>query len=264
MYDNLDSFRAEFSNCEVSTLPIEGLGDVVAVRKTGDSPTVDIYPSDTQDSLESFFGTNGDYFLISYLGDFPRLSYGYHVDGEMVDDILSISPKGSMFGNLLFNPNEDLATGTISTPIQMVQLTGENIVNAFEGKSASKQKTILIQLAYGETLENKSVVPCLDIMAFVDGRRFLVGRSKTDTTVYGTLRKKFSIGLKDNTKLLSFSFGSIIVDDGSNTALLCRSEAMMLSELVKEYTSRDYIDNINIILKMLDTPNKIYDTEVTI
>ena len=261
MYDNLNSFRALFTGCETATEQFEGLGAITVVTRTEEGGNIDIYPADTQASLEPFFGANGDYFLVSYIGDTPDLRYGYHIDGEDQGDIFSLSDTGKMFSKVRFNPNDDLVTGTFSKPVPIMMITGEPITKGLEENVEVKIKTLIIQMMFGEISEEGQIKPVIDIMTIADGRRILLGRSNTDNVAYGTLRKKFNIGLKENTKLLSFSFGNNPTDDSNIPDTLLRQEPTLLHKLAADV---DYGDNIKKFMKMLDTPNKIYNTEATI
>ena len=257
MYDNLNSFRAEMSDCEVSSDEYEGLGAVTGVSKSGDIPIISIYPADTQGSLENFFGENGNYFLIRYVGSMPRMSYDYHIDGETKGKIFELDPSGDLFAKLLFNPHDDLITGTISTTIPTAKLTGDGTNISQDSNNIVKMKTLMISTATGVVDSNTKVI---DIMSIVKGTRVLLGRSYIDQTVYGTLRKKFTIELKDDTKILSFSFGNIVLDSGNAFDTSKRENLTSIASLKKE----SYKEQASQVEKMLDTPNKIYNTEVTI
>lgn len=261
MYDNLNSFRALFTGCEIATEQFEGLGAITVVTRTEDGGNIDVYPADTQASLEPFFGDNGDYFLVSYIGDTPDLRYGYHIDGENQGDIFSLTDTGKMFSKACFNPNDDLVTGSFSKPVPIMVITGEPITKGLEDNTEVKIKTLIVQMMYGEISEEDRTESVIDIMTIVDGRRMLLGRSNTDNVAYGTLRKKFNIGLKENTKILSFSFGNNPTDSSSVSDTILRQEATLLHDLA---TDTNYGDNIKKFIKMLDTPNKIYNTEATI
>ena len=257
MYDNLNSFRAEMNNCAISSDKYEGLGTITGVSKKGDTPTISIYPADTQGSLENFFGSNGNYFIIRYIGSIPRMSYDYHVDGETKGKIFEIDPSGDLFAKLLFNPHDDLVTGTISIPIPIAKLTGDGINASNNSNKITKMKTLMITTATGIVDGNRKVI---DIMSIVKGMRVILGRSYIDQTVYGTLRKKFTIELKDDTKILSFSFGNIVLDDGDVSATSQREKPTSIASL----KNGKYKEQASLVEKMLESPNKIYNTEATI
>ncbi len=261
MYDNLNSYRAELTDCEQRTEAIEGLGDVTFIAGNGDIPEINIYPADTQASLEPFLEQHGNYFLISYLGQLPSFSYDYHIDGIAESSILAVEAKDDLFVHLKFDPNADLITGTVSLPVVASALSGINVAQSFSDTSKPKIKTFIVQMLFGSALVNKERVDCIDLVTYVNGQRNLLARSYTDVTVYGTLRKKFRIIPQDSTKIVSCSFGKMDIEPSDNSDTDEREQSMHLSELAQK---TGYADIVKMITDMLDTPNKIYNTEVTI
>ena len=258
MYDETNGFRAELIDCSSATETLEGLGEVTAIVKTGADAEINIFHADTQGSLEDIFSSHGDYFMIGYYGSFPDISYGYHLDGEAVDDILSIRKRGDLFADFKFNPNDDLITGTISNPIVLGIVTGENPIKTFEGATVERLTVAVIQLLEGENERGDKV---FDIVSFVDGRRMFIARSTIDAVAYGTLRKKISIKLADTTRVASFSFGNLPTDASDRYAAENRAEPDIIIEMVKKYQYRHHVGNLNLMNKMTQAPNKIYNTQ---
>jgi hypothetical protein len=261
MYDNLNSFRADLADCEQTTESVEGLGSLTFVSANGEAPEINIYPADTQGSLEPFFEGHGDFFLISYIGKLPSFSYEYHIDEVPEGPILEVEAKDDMFLHIKFDPNADLSAGTVAKPIAATALTGMNIAKVFADDKKPEIKTFIVQMLLGRALVDKNRVNCVDIVAYVDGQRNTLSRSYVDAPTYGTLRKRFRIALQDTTKILTCSFGRMNVPVSGNSDTDDRNESMHLSDLsVKD----GYSEVVKTITAMLDAPNKLYNTEVNI
>lgn len=253
MIDNTNRFKAILNDCEVNSTSFEGLGNITGVSCTKDGGFIEILPSDTEAGIETFFRKNGDYFVLSYIGDTPDFVFKYDGDDTHQNTIFSISDVDETFGKLFFNPNDDFITGTIQKTVPSYMLKTTNSLVSSDQKPPLKINTIVVHLLSGLISAEENV---LDIVSYLNGMAIHLGRSFTDKTVYGSSRKAINIGLKSNSKVVSFSFGNLIVDGGNINDTKDREGITKLSELDG--------DGFRVISKILDTPNKIYNTKADV
>jgi len=253
MYDNTNGYRAIVTDCEFVTEELDGMGEVSFYAKSGDNPEINIYPADTQASLEPFLEGNGDYVMFAYIGQAPSFSYDYHIDEVTEGSILSVRTDHSLFFDVEFDPSADLLTGYIRRAISAASFTGKNIVNQFAGKNDVGVETFMLQMLFPDPAINGGNI---DIVAYGNGERNHIARSKVETTSYGSLRKKLRIVLGDSTKLISVSFGRL---DAGN--MYSGGEEILETKAIQELGSDQMFRTIT---RMLDAPNKIYNTEVNI
>ena len=260
MYDNMNNYRAILENATVTTETVEGIGEVRGVVGVGEDAVLALYDSDTQGSLEDIVSSHGSFIAFSYLGDLPRFQYEYHIDETPVSPILDIDPQGQLFAQFKFNPHDDLITGTIFSPVPLMSLTGDDFLAGFEERKYYRQRTLFVQFLHGfaDAAEDD---PIVDIVAYTAGRRYLLGRSKIDAFALGTLRKRISMELKDNTIVTSAFFGAIPVGTISFSSSEERTEDTAISDMKDKYVYSNFTEEISKIEGMIATPTKIYNTE---
>jgi hypothetical protein len=260
MYDNMNNYRAILENATVATEEIEGVGTVRGIVGVGDDSVVALYDSDTQGSLEDIVSVHGSFIAISYLGGLPRIQYEYHIDETSVSPILDINPKGDLFAQLKFNPSDDFIKGTIDGPIPLANLTGDDFLAGFEERRHYRQRTIIIQFLHGFSDPGEQA-PVVDIVAYTEGKRSLLGRSNLDEFSLGTLRKRVSLELQDDTILTSVTFGAIPIGTISYHPTKERETDCIIGDMKEVSFYNSFVDKISDLQGILSTPTKIYNTE---
>lgn len=258
MNGNFGGLSAELVNCQVESRDIPEMGIVPAVFSQGGACSVLIYDIDTQGSIEDFLSENGNYFLLSYNGEMPTLTYEYHIDGVSEGDIFKIGLLEDRKGIVEYNPNDDLLTGTVKAEFEMTQITGERFEEALNDKLDYKRRSFLIHLSSGGKSEDgECVKEYLDIKALSEkGVMTHLARSFTDAAVLGTVRKRIRIDFDDDTSLVSFSKGTIVLDMPCSTSREGR--------LDPEVAINSDKPGLKAMYKNLLKPNKIFNTEANI
>ncbi|RLF46369.1 MAG: hypothetical protein DRN17_00585 [Thermoplasmata archaeon] len=261
MRDNTTTSEAELIDCSIHNIIKEDGKQIRGIGADGPIGYVSIGSFDTQGSLE-ILQEHGDFLLISVYGDIPEFAYEYMVGDENVGQILAIKPKGNLFASYVFNPLDGSSTGAVSSFIPMGTLTGMGAADIMGDSPVKKINTFMISV--NKSMDSSGEQNHVHMICSSGGKQTAISESIIDDIAYGSLRKKLFIRVTPDSTLLSVSTGNIQTRSvGDNEKYILTTPAPLLTLMESEY-NETYKAGFRNISRLLEFPNKIYDTEGTI
>jgi hypothetical protein len=258
MVDNLNNSTAELFDCGYMNMVVSNGKTISGVSPTGENGKVVISDIDTQGSLD-LFEENGDYIVLSVYGHVPKISYDYFVGDDPVGNILEISPKGGIAATIHYKPIDDSSTGELNGIIPMTALTGRSLEDIAKVNTPKRIYTIYIGVARYESPEDHEIRHALIIIS--GGIMSKVADIPVEQIAYGSLRKKLTIEMSQDTLLMSFFFGRKHIFDPQSGFLADISEPTMIDTLIGNEGDEDRKDALKQTKKMLLHPSKLYNIE---
>jgi hypothetical protein len=258
MVDNLSNSTAELFDCDYMNMVISNGKTISGVSPTGDSGKVVISDIDTQGTLD-LFESSGDYIVLSVYGHIPKISYDYFVGDDPVGNILEISPKGGIAATIHYKPIDDSSTGEMNAIIPMTALTGRSLEDIAKTDAPKRIHTVYIGISSYKDPEIDTYRHALVVIS--GGIMSKVADIPVEQIAYGSLRKRFTIEMSQDTLLMSFFFGRKQLFDPQSGFLADVSEPIMLDTLIGNERDGDRKEALKQTKKMLLHPSKLYNTE---
>ena len=261
MYDNTNNLTATLEGCSIKSEAIENLGEHTFLSADQASARVIVESSDFG-GIPSFIGDDNKFFIIKYMGKMPKITYQYHFNDAELDTIFEIDPSGNRFGKLTFKPVDDAATGSEQSILNLGILDsyGTDLLNGVD--TATTSSTFAIHSFIGGSRRSAvSEESYIGISAYRDGIRSSLLKVLGTGLILGSVSKRIMITLSSSTKLESFSIGELKLFEATsdNEEMILGKET--LHNMINEPEYLGYNDNIVRFKKMLDHPNKIFNTE---
>ncbi len=262
MIDNLSNCSADIIGCHVDDVVIEGDKTIRGLVVDSSSGEVIIRDIDTQGSLE-IMQSHGDFLMISVYGYIPEIKYEYYAGDDPVGEMISISPKGGLFTEFKFKPVDDSTTGEVYSLAPTAVFAGRSLMDVSSPDTRKKVYTFMMSLIKSTVDTKEFEGEQLHMMCFSGGIRHMLSTSRVSDVAYGSLRKQLRLLLTEDTALLSVSTGNIQFSNPEGSADYMEKPEHFQSILDKE-THPEYKAAYTRIKKMLEHPNKLFNTEGTI
>ncbi len=260
MNDNMNNYTALFDGCSLKTEEVESLGVHTFVSADFGQKRIVIESPDIG-GIGSFVGDPDKFFIIKYMGRMPKITYQYHFNDTELDTIFEIDPSGDNFGKLTFSPLDDLSAGSAIKPLDLSSFD-EYASNVLHGKDNSVVSSIFAVCSYiGITAEDGHYGDSyIGIDVYSRGGKVQVSKTLGEGLVLGGMSKRIVITLDDTTKLESFSMGTHKMIDATKENEEEISRKVAIAEMLDDPIYSEYHENIRKFQKMLEYPNKMFDT----
>ncbi len=261
MYDNTNNLTATFDGCSIKTVDIENLGPHTFVSSDSETSRIVIESSDIG-GIDSFIGDDNKYFIIKYMGRMPKITYQYHFNETELDTIFEIDPSGTNFGKLVFAPSDDVSAGVAETALSLATLDGYARNELYGLDNSVISSAFAIHSYVGESAEKgHEEESYIGIAAHSRGMRIPILKVLGSGLILGSVSKRIILTLSNTTKVESFSIGTLKMFDATKSNEELLAERASVFDIMEDQAYEDYIQSIKKFQKMIDHPNKIFNTD---